>query len=64
VNPDDILDVGQLAKLLRVGRNAVYDAVGRGEIPHVRVGRLLRFHRRAIEVWLKAGCSSQVADRG
>jgi excisionase family DNA binding protein len=34
--------VDEVAEMLRVGRNAAYDLVARGEIPSVKVGRLLR----------------------
>lgn len=59
----DVMTVAEVADLLRVGRNAVYDAVARNEIPHVRVGRLLRFHRSAVMQWLR-GWSAQVAGEG
>lgn len=49
---DAVLDVEQVASLLRIGRNAVYDAVGRNEIPHRRVGKQIRFSRAAIFRWL------------
>jgi len=50
---DDILTVEQAAKFLRVGRNAVYDAIGRGEIPHRRIGRSIRLSRVALLRWLE-----------
>jgi excisionase family DNA binding protein len=34
--------VDEVADMLRIGRNAAYDLVARGEIPSVKVGRLLR----------------------
>ena len=34
--------VGEVAEMLRIGRNAAYDLVARGEIPSVKVGRLVR----------------------
>lgn len=43
---DEVLTVIDAAKLLRVGRNAFYDAVGRGELPHLRVGKQIRFLSR------------------
>jgi len=50
---DDILTVEQAAKFLRLGRNAVYDAIGRGEIPHRRIGRSIRLSRVALLRWLE-----------
>lgn len=49
---DDILSVDQAAKLLHVGRNTLYEAIGRGEIPHRRIGKVIRLSRRALDQWL------------
>ncbi len=43
----------ELAKLLGVGRDAVYEAANRGEIPGtLRIGRRLVFARAAVLAWL------------
>jgi excisionase family DNA binding protein len=34
-----VLTVAETAKLLRIGRNVAYEAIARGEIPSIRVGR-------------------------
>jgi excisionase family DNA binding protein len=59
---DDVLDVRGAMKLLGLGRNAVYDACGRNEIPHRRIGKLLRFSRAALMTWL-AGDRAGLDDR-
>lgn len=43
-----VLTVEEAAKLLRIGRGAAYEAVRKGEIPSVRVGRSIRVPRRAL----------------
>ena len=48
----DVLDVPQVATLLRVGRNTVYALVARNAIPHRRLGKTIRFSRRAVMSWL------------
>ncbi|MBX3159613.1 MAG: helix-turn-helix domain-containing protein [Deltaproteobacteria bacterium] len=48
----DVLTVEQGAALLRVGRNQLYDAIGRGEVPHRRIGRSIRLSRAALLRWL------------
>ena len=48
----EVLNVDEVAELLRVGRNTVYEAANRGEIPHRRVGRRLIFSRAAVMEWL------------
>jgi excisionase family DNA binding protein len=45
---DDVLTVDEAARYLRIGRNALYDAIGRGKIPHARIGRTIRLSRRVL----------------
>jgi excisionase family DNA binding protein len=45
---DEVLTVDEGAKLLRVGRNQLYEAIGRGAIPHMRIGRSIRLLRSAL----------------
>ena len=49
---DAVLDVEETARLLRVGRNTIYELVGRNEIPHRRLGKQIRFSRAALMSWL------------
>jgi excisionase family DNA binding protein len=49
--PCDVLTVEEVATLLKIGRNAVYEAVGRNELPHRRIGKQIRFSRHAIMRW-------------
>ncbi len=49
---DDTIDVRGAMAVLRLGRNAVYDACTRREIPHRRIGKLLRFSRAGLQSWL------------
>jgi len=58
-----VVDVAGVARLLRVGRNTVYELVARNEIPHRRLGKQIRFHRAAIMRWLDSW-SSQGAKEG
>ena len=67
---DDVLEAPEAAQLLHLGRNALYDACARGEIPHQRIGKVLRFSRAALMKWLAGElrftpCGrSQVARKG
>jgi excisionase family DNA binding protein len=60
---DDVLTVDEVAALLKVGRNSVYESVGRNEVPHRRIGKQIRFSRRGIMRWLDSW-SSQGAKEG
>lgn len=50
---DEVLNVEQVADLLGLGRNTVYEAASRGEIPHRRIGRRLIFSRVAVMQWVQ-----------
>jgi excisionase family DNA binding protein len=47
-----VLTVPETARLLRISRGSAYEAVRRGEIPAVRVGRRLLVPRVALEAML------------
>jgi excisionase family DNA binding protein len=59
---DVVLDVDEVAALLRLGRNTIYELVGRNEIPHRRCGKQIRFSRAAIMRWLDS-CGRAVAKK-
>lgn len=44
----DTLTVEEAAKRLRIGRNAAYEGVHRGEIPSIRIGKRLLVPRAAL----------------
>lgn len=43
-----VLTIEEVARTLRISRSAAYEAVRRGEIPSVRIGRTLRVPRHRI----------------
>ena len=51
----EILTVRQVAEVLGIARNSVYQAAAAGQIPSVRVGRRILFARRSLESWLSSG---------
>ena len=48
----DILDVDQVAQLLRVRKNAVYRMIEHKQIPCRRAGKSYRFFKATILAWL------------
>ena len=57
MKPDDdrlVLDVPEAGAKLGLGRNASYAAAKRGDIPTIKIGRLLRVPVRALEEMLNA----------
>jgi excisionase family DNA binding protein len=47
-----IMTVDEVAKLLRLSRNAAYEGIARKEIPSIRVGRRILVPRAGIEAML------------
>ena len=53
MNPvPDVLTIDEVARILRIGRTAAYEAARRGEIPTLRIGRRLRVPRHRLEAML------------
>ncbi len=48
-----LLNVTEVSEWLRVKRSTLYLWAEQGMIPHVKLGRLLRFDRGEIEAWLQ-----------
>jgi excisionase family DNA binding protein len=48
------LDIAGLADRLKIKRATLYAWAEQGAIPHLKLGRLLRFDPDEIEVWLQA----------
>ncbi len=47
-----LLTVEQAAKLCQISRGLAYDLISRGELPHIRLGRVLRIPRHGLEEWI------------
>src|SRR5262245_34394024 len=61
--PDsEVLTVDEGARFLKIGRNALYDVIGRGEVPHQRIGKTIRISRSQLVRWLAGSC--EVAAKG
>ena len=43
----------ETARLLGVGRSQVFELIGRGEIESVKIGRLRRIPRDAVDAYIK-----------
>jgi excisionase family DNA binding protein len=50
---DPLLRPEEVARILGVRRSSVYEYVRTGRLPHVRVGRHVRFLREDLEEWIR-----------
>jgi excisionase family DNA binding protein len=48
----EALTVDQVAWLLQVDRKTIYSVIRRGELAHVRLGRVIRIPRQALQTYL------------
>ncbi len=48
----EVLNAKEAAEFLRVSKDSLYDAVGRGEVPHRRLGGRILFSRSKLLAWL------------
>ncbi|MBP7747036.1 MAG: helix-turn-helix domain-containing protein [Phycisphaerae bacterium] len=51
--PDTVLTIVELSKCLKISRSTLYELAQDGKVPGQKVGRHWRFHRDAVDEWLK-----------
>lgn len=51
--PGDILTIDDLSVYLKISKSTLYKLVREGKIPCQKVGRHWRFHKEAVDGWLK-----------
>jgi len=51
--PGEVLTIEDLSAYLKISKSTLYKLVREGKIPSQKVGRHWRFHKDAIERWLR-----------
>jgi len=49
---DQLMDITTLSRLLSVKPMTIYGWIHEGIIPHIKLGRLVRFDEKEVRVWL------------
>jgi excisionase family DNA binding protein len=49
----DFLSIPELSQYLNVKESTLYAKVEAGELPHYRIGRLIRFKKNDVDRWLE-----------
>jgi excisionase family DNA binding protein len=58
-----VLTVPEAGQILGLGRNASYEAARRGDIPTIKLGKLLRVPKRALDRMLEATGAIESSDK-
>lgn len=59
-----LMTVDKLAVFLSIPKSTIYNLTMKEAIPHYHVGKLLRFDRQAIKLWLaEGGCDGAGHER-
>ena len=59
---DQMLRVDEVADVLRLGRTKVYQMLAGGELPSVRIGKVLRVSAAALQEWIRRRASEAEAE--
>jgi excisionase family DNA binding protein len=59
-----LLRAGDVSRLLGVGRSTVYELIARGELPAIRIGRLVRVPWPALEEWIVRNTAGATTGHG
>ena len=51
--PDEIMNMDGLSSYLKVSKSTLYKLAQHGELPGQKVGKQWRFHKSAIDEWLR-----------
>lgn len=51
--PDTVMTIEELSQYLKISRSTLYKLAQEGKLPSQKVGRHWRFHRDAVDAWLK-----------
>ncbi len=57
-----LLTINEAAQLLGIGKTLAWSLVQRGELPSVRLGRLVRIPLAELEAWITAQAKGQPLD--
>ncbi len=52
---DTVLTIDELADYLKLSKSTLYHFARNGNVPGVKVGRHWRFHKAAIDEWMRKG---------
>jgi len=58
-----LLDVGQVAEMLKISIATVRRWVWQGYIPYIKIGKAIRFSNSDIENWVSSKCTNSTVSK-
>ena len=58
-----LLDVGQVAAMLKISIATVRRWVWQGYIPYMKIGKAIRFSKSDVENWVSSKCSNSIVSK-
>ena len=52
-NEQEFISLNQLQEILGIGRTKAYDLVTSGDLPAVRIGRIIRISKQDLTAWIE-----------
>ena len=59
-----VMTISELADYLKISKSTLYKLAQRGGLPGQKVGKHWRFHKDAVDAWLKHGFGATHRDSG
>ena len=58
---DEIMTIDELAEYLKISKSTLYKLAVENKLPGTKIGKRWRFHKDAIDEWVKHGLNSERA---
>ena len=55
---DEIMTMDELAEYLKISKSTLYKLAVENKLPGTKIGKRWRFHKDAIDAWVKRGVSA------
>lgn len=59
----EVLDIEEACKFLKVAKPTLYNYVRAGKVPCFKLGRVWRFHKEALDTWVRNRVSEETEAR-
>ncbi len=61
---DEIMTMDELAEYLKISKSTLYKLAQDDKLPGTKIGKRWRFHKDAVDAWVKHGLEPKRAEAG